>query len=120
MIPVEELCNLKERLAEKNRELTVEIELITAWIREHRETRPAFIEAFMSTPAERSEYRSWRRVSCRLHQRRSELKTKQEKIWTHLLTMDRRIEEMETGIINFPVFSDITLETDLPTVDACA
>lgn len=120
MIPVEELYNLKERLAEKSRGLAIEIELITAWIQEHRETRPARIEAFMSTPDERSEYRSWRKISNRLHQRRSELKTKQEKIWTHLLVVDRRIEETETGIINFPVFPDITLETYLSLVDACA
>jgi DNA repair exonuclease SbcCD ATPase subunit len=120
MVPVKELHDLAERLDEKNRELTMEIQLITAWIKDHRQSRPARIESMSSASDERNEYRSWRKVSCRLHQRRSELKTKQEKIREHLQTVARKMEERETGILAFPVFHDVALETDLITVDACA
>jgi hypothetical protein len=109
-----------ERLTEKDRELTIEIRLTTAWIKEHRESRPARVESISSPSGERDEFRAWRRVSSRLHQRRSELKTKQEKIRGHLQTVARKIEEMETGILDFPVFHDVSLGADLISVDACA
>lgn len=120
MLPVEELHNLVEKLNKKNRELTIEIQLITTWIKEHRENRPACIESISSSSGNRDEYRSWRRISCRLHQQRSELKTKQEKIREHIQTTARKIEEMETGVVVFPVFHDVSHETDLISVDACA
>lgn len=120
MLPVEELRFLMERLEKKNRDLSLEIRLITAWIKEHRESRPARFGAVLSPVNKRNEYRSWRMISFRLHQRRSELKTEQEKTRVHLLAINRRIEEMKTGYADFPVFSDIPLETDFASVDACA
>jgi uncharacterized coiled-coil DUF342 family protein len=120
MLQNREFDNLIVKLNEKDRELTTEIQLVTAWIKEHRENRPACIESISASPGERNEYRSWRRISSRLHQRRSELKTKQEKIRGHLQTVARNIENMETGVLVFPVFHDVSLESDLVSVDACA
>lgn len=118
MSPVEQLDNLLKRLKEKDRDLALEIQLVTAWIKEHQETRPTHTETPSRPSHEREEYRSWRIVSCRLHQRRSELKTRQEKNQTHLRAVTRQIEELETGFSNFPVFADMALESELASAGA--
>lgn len=120
MLPAEELLILMERLEEKSRELSIEIQLITAWIEEHRKIWPARVEAILSPAGKRKAYQSWRKVSCRLHHRRSELKMEQERILMHLSAVNRRIEEMETTFSDFPVFSDTALATDLTSADVCA
>lgn len=120
MLPVAELHNLKKRLTEKNREITIEIELLTAWIQEHREAGPHRNGALLLSSGEQEKYQSWRKVSCRLHQTRSELKAKQEIIRTNLLAVSLRIEEMETCISEFPFLFDTELTTDSTSADACA
>jgi hypothetical protein len=118
MSPNEQLDILMERLKEKDRDLALEIQLVTAWIEEHRETRPVHTETPSSTSREWEEYRSWRIVSCRLHQRRSELKTKQEKNQSHLRAVACKIEAPGTGFSSFPVFADMTLESELASAGA--
>lgn len=120
MLPIESLHILLERFKEKDKKLSLEIQLITSWIKEHRESRPDLFSNVSSSSRKRSEYYTWRKVSCRLHQRRSELKTQQEKIRSHLIAVNRRIEEADSGNVNFTVFSDIALEPDSTPVDACA
>lgn len=104
MEPVEQLSILQERFKEKDRELALNIQLVTAWIKEHIENRPVY---------ECGAYNSWRKTSCRLHHMRSELKIKQEAIQTHLRATARKIEEMETDFATFPVFWDQALEREL-------
>lgn len=120
MLPLEELRFLLERLEKKTNDLSLEIQLITAWIKGHRERRPPRFGTILSPADKRNEYRSWRIISFRLHQRRSELKTRQEKIRSDLLTVSQRIKEMETGFLDAPVYFDPTLETDLTSADAFA
>jgi len=120
MLSIDELCIMMEWLEKKNRELLLEIELLTAWIEEHRQSRPSRIGTGLSLAEKSDEYRSWRIVSFRLHQRRSRLKTEQDKTRTHLHAVNRRIEGMGTDFPDFPDFSDISLETDLTSTDACA
>jgi hypothetical protein len=118
MPPVKQLGTLLEKLKDKDRDLALEIELVTAWIREHRATRPIHTETQTSPSPEREEYRAWRIVSCRLHQRRSELKTKHEKNQTHIRAVARKIEELETGFPNFSVFADVAVESELISASA--
>lgn len=119
MSPVKQLGILLEQLKEKDRNLAFEIQLVTLWIKEHRETRPPRIEAPSSCPDERNEYRSWRKASCLLHQRRSELKTRREKTQIHLLAVAQRINEMETGFLSFSMLPTMNLEADLTMANAC-
>lgn len=118
MSPNEQLGILSEKLKEKDLELTLEIQLVTAWIKEHRNSRPPGVDTLSSSSDEGKAYHSWRKVSCRLHQRRSELKEKQEKIQMHLRTVAEKIDEMETGFFSFPVFSDMALESELASAGA--
>ena len=110
MSPAQKLRNLLKRLEKKKREVTLEIRLLTAWIGEHHTLRPLHFETPLSHDS--SELRSWRKVSYRLHQRRSELKTKLENIQIHLRTVTQQIEEMDMEFFYFPVFSDIHLESE--------
>ena len=101
-----QLSILLERFKEKDRELALNIQLVTAWIEEHLESRPAY---------ECRAYKSWRKASCRLHQKRSELKVKQEAIQVHLRATMIIIEEMESNFITSPIFWDQALERELIT-----
>ena len=103
-------------LKEKNNEITLEIQLITEWIREHRARRPLRTEAPM--PNEHVALQSWRKVSYRLHQRRSELKMNLEKIQMHLRAATQKIEEMETEFFYFSIFPVIGLEPEMSSADA--
>jgi hypothetical protein len=106
MVPVEQLLILLERLNVKDRELALNIQLVTAWIKEHMNNRPAY---------ECKAYYSWRKASFRLQNKRSELKIKQEAIQTHLRATAQKVEEFETDFFTFPVFGDQTLESELFT-----
>lgn len=118
MLPAKELCTLLERLNVKDRDLAVEIQLVTAWIKEHRETRPDRIEVSMASADERNEYYSWRKVSCKLHQRRSELKTKREQVQMHIRTVEKKVDKLKTDFSGFPVFSDTGFNSNLLSAGA--
>jgi hypothetical protein len=118
MSPAKELSTLLERLNVKDRDLAVEIQLVTAWIKEHRETRPDCIEVSMASADERNEYYSWRKVSCQLHQRRSELKTKREQVQMHIRTVLKKIDKLKTDFSDFPVFSNTGFDLKLVSAGA--
>lgn len=99
----EQLTALKERLKDKESALALDIQLVTAWIREHLEDRPSYGS---------TEYHSWRRVSCRFHQKRSELKAKQDNIQLHLRVIAQKLDGMETSFSDFPFFWDLTFEPE--------
>ena len=103
--------NLLETLNTTKREITLEIQLITAWIGEHRTIRPDHAEA-SSLSHKRAKLRDWRKVSYRLHQRRSELKTELENIRRHLRVVAQTTEQPETDLFCLPFLLDMDLEPE--------
>lgn len=117
MSQTQQPCHLLKTLEKKDRELTLEIQLLTAWIREHRALRPLRQDAPSLSPKS-SELQSWRKTSTHLHQRRSKLKTKLENVRTHLRTAAQKNEAAETDFFCFPGFPDTDLESEPASADA--
>ena len=119
MSPDMQLAALLERLRQKENENTLEIELVTARIDEHRKARPSGADA-SSSVYRLNEYRLWWKISCRLHQRRSELKTERDKLLTRLRAVEREIEALQKGLSGLQVCPDAAFGVEPALADVRA
>lgn len=112
MLPTDQLSILMERLEKRDQELSERIRSITLKISEHRETGTIRTGWRPSDENERNNFHSWRKISCHLHRRRSELKGEQGKNRIHLERTREKIKALDDEMTGLTVFPETCREIE--------